>query len=428
MSGALALLGGIAWLFLPRGPEEFPLADLVPEDAVLYVAFRDVAELDRLPAAWIEPFRGRLDEARPHLAGGLALYLDRQFEWVFLARLRRGVALLAGGDAFATAESPGALERHRARKGSILENPDFRALGARIFVDLQALNLPFRLGDFSALGLDVESRSPLVLRGRAKYKPALYPAYLEHYVQAPRVNGIGVDPMTVRFTERPARLWQEVLERLSEEDREFVLREKRALEKDFLGGGSFETFLGRLGPSCGIRVEAARNDLPEVTAWMDLPDPATHAPLGEILPRAGFDWLWHLGQRREAAPYGLWREGDLWRIKIHRPWAERLSPAGAVRNGRLILSTRADGLDVSKGPPGEAHVTAAIQTASLFEALRAAAPILAAISGSDEKALRGRVERWAVRLKGLDSISLTGRHTGGGLEVKILLATGSGAR
>ena len=120
--GVLAAAAAVA-LFRPRPREQFPLLERVPSDAVFYAGFPDYRELEAMPTPWSGEIRRRLDSARPHLAGGLAIYLDRERQWVALARLTRSSALLAGSEledgAAVVAQTPEALARHRTRRGSL---------------------------------------------------------------------------------------------------------------------------------------------------------------------------------------------------------------------------------------------------------------------------------------------------------------------
>lgn len=424
---ALALAAAAAWLMTaPR--EELPLAGLVPEDALLYAGFRSVAEAEALagavPREWTEPFLAKLAEQRSNV-GAVAVYLDREGEWVALARLTRAAAAFsdAAGGVAVSAQSEAALRRHRERKGAIAANTDFRALRAPLFVNLEALGLPGRLGDFSGAGFEIEPGPPLVLRGRAAYRAGLLRTYLRHYVHAPPADRAGGNaPVRLAFVESAARGWQDVLRGLGEEDGAIARREEEAIRREVLGGEEPARFLGRLGPSCGLAATPVDGSIPTVTAWLDLPDPATRAPLAAILPKAGYDILWSRKQRGLDAPYGLWRDEETWRVKILRPWAERhggaLSPAWAVRGDRLVVSSRASELS-SPGPvPSDAHVTASIEVAPALAMARALAPLLDDLTGED---WRGRIEGWSRRLEWLKSIDLEGRFTGQGLRLEIRL-------
>src|SRR5438045_2664929 len=129
--GILVAAAGVI-VFRPRPAERFPLSELVPADAVFYAGFPHYKELDEFPGARAEEIRKKLEPARPHLSGGLAFYVDRSGEWVLLARLTRGSALLAGAavenGAAVVAQTPEALARHKAREGSLADLPEFKQL------------------------------------------------------------------------------------------------------------------------------------------------------------------------------------------------------------------------------------------------------------------------------------------------------------
>src|SRR5262245_22998598 len=216
LAGGVAVLAvGAAWLLRPRPPEPFPLAELVPADAVLYLGFPDYRELDRIPTPWSEEIRRQLDPARPHLAGPLAVYLDRSLQWVALARLTRASAALAGAEvrdgAAVVAQTPEALARHQAREGSLAQLPEFQALGSRYFFNLELLKLRGRFRDFSAIGFDLKPGPPFVIKGRALYRGGLFRTYLEQYVHAPR-QGFpeGRAPLQASLTEHFPRVWEEI--------------------------------------------------------------------------------------------------------------------------------------------------------------------------------------------------------------------------
>ena len=60
-----------ALLLRPRPPEPFPLAELVPADAVVYAGFPDVRRLAEIPS--LEDLAARLEPARSHLSGAAAV-------------------------------------------------------------------------------------------------------------------------------------------------------------------------------------------------------------------------------------------------------------------------------------------------------------------------------------------------------------------
>ena len=104
---------GVRWLFSFLSADrrrsyclyEAPSADAivaaarranVPADAVVYAGFPDVRRLAEIPG--LEDLADRLEPARAHLSGAAAVYVDRHGDWVFLARLTRLAALVAGGE------------------------------------------------------------------------------------------------------------------------------------------------------------------------------------------------------------------------------------------------------------------------------------------------------------------------------------------
>ena len=257
LAGVLLAAGAAAVVLRPRPLERFPLAELVPAKARFYAGFPDFRELEELPGPWAAEIRAKLEPARPHLAGGLAIYGDAAGEWVLLARLTRGSALLAGAavedGAAVVAQSPEALARHRTREGSLAELPEFRRLGSRFFVNLEPLKLRGRLHDFAAVGFDRVPGADLVLRGRALYRGSLFRTYLEQYVQAPRHGApAGPAPAGAVLTEYFPRVWEEIVhDVLDLVDAEKAEREAQLLSRDFLEGRSFREFLP---PSCRARI------------------------------------------------------------------------------------------------------------------------------------------------------------------------------
>ena len=91
--------GGLVAFLGPRPAEEFPLAELVPQDALFYAGFRDMRQfedfLSLMPDAWSAEDRKRYDDARPHLSGPIAVFVDAKGEWVWLGRLTRAAAICA---------------------------------------------------------------------------------------------------------------------------------------------------------------------------------------------------------------------------------------------------------------------------------------------------------------------------------------------
>jgi len=282
LGGVLVALAAVAaWIVRPRPPELFPLAELVPADAVFYAGFRDYREIEAIRTPWSEEIRKRLDPARPHLAGPIAIYLDRSCQWVALARLTRASALIAGAEiengAAVTAETPEAMARRKSREGSLDRLPEFVALESRIFLNLELLKLRGRPRDFSAVGLELKSTEPFVVRGRALYRRGLFRTYLERYVHAPRRGSPeGSAPVQASLTEHFPRVWEEILhDVLSPLDCEKAEREAMALSRDVLDGRPFREFLGRLGPGCGVALVPTPHARPALVAWIELQDKST---------------------------------------------------------------------------------------------------------------------------------------------------------
>ena len=84
-----AACGGL-FLARPRPREQFPLAERVPADVLLYAGFQNPEQLESLGTPWSEELRKRLEPARSQLTGALAVYIDREGEWVCLG-LRRSL-------------------------------------------------------------------------------------------------------------------------------------------------------------------------------------------------------------------------------------------------------------------------------------------------------------------------------------------------
>jgi hypothetical protein len=348
----LGLAAGAAWLLRPRPPEPFPLVELVPNDAVVYAGFPDYRLLESLPLPGKADLAKKLDPARPHLAGPVAVYVDRFGEWVCLARLTRASALVAGAEvvngAAVVASSPEALARHREREGSIADLDAFRKLGSRIFVNLDALNFRARR-DFPALGFELVSAEPLVLRGRALMRGELYRLYVERYLQAPRhrppegaVGAVIVEP--------PVRFWDDALLVLNPVEKERVERVASSLSRDFLGNRGLRDFIGRLGPSWSLRVVPTPHGAPAAVVSLDLPDPETRELLPKLLHKVGGDVGQYHRNRNEAPPFDLALQGGLWHVRFPRAAELRLgeafSPAYAVRDGRWTFTTCADVMEL----------------------------------------------------------------------------------
>lgn len=382
----IAAAAAAAWLFRPLPREEFPLAELVPADALFYAGFPDLDALDRaaarLPREWIDPLRAKLEPFRRWLAGATAVYADRELEWVFLARLGRAAALAADvereGDAAVVASSPAALARHRARRRPLPENPDFRALGSRYFVNLEPLRLKGRLRDFSALGFDLDPSGPgIVLRGRAACRAGFYRYSLEHYVQAPRRHAPPDGaPAGLAFVEHFPRLWDDLLRELSPADRERVEREASAIGRELLDGRGVREFLGRLGPGCGLAAVPTPHGFPALAGWIDFPDAATRDKFGAMLLKAARDAENYARERGQEPLFELRAEGPLWRLRFPGPASARLgdafSPAYVFRENRLVFATCAAALDaLPTVPGGESHAAAAVDVAAALDLARA---------------------------------------------------------
>jgi hypothetical protein len=387
----LGLAAGAAWLLRPRAPEEFPLVELVPADAVAYAGFPDWRVLERLPFPGREDLAKRLEPARPHLSGAAAAYLDRHGEWVFLARLTRASALVAGAEvehgAAVVAQSPEALARHRSRKGSIADLDSFRALGSRLFVNLDALGFRARR-DFPALGLQLVSADPLVLRGRAVTRGELFRLYVERYLQAPR-HRPPEGALGAVFVEPPVRIWDDVLAALGPVHQDRVERVASALSRDYLGNRPLRDFLGRLGPSWSLRVVPTPHGPPAALLSLDLPDPETRDLLPKLLHKVGIDVGQFHKNKGEVPPFDLAPQGGLWHVRFPQAAELRLgdafAPAWTVRDGRWIFSTCAEILDL---PPAGDAVQGAVRVdvGAAFALARTLLPLLTDGDFRDEAA------------------------------------------
>jgi hypothetical protein len=393
LGGLLVLVAGAAVLLRPRGPEEFPLADRVPADAFAYAGFATLDDFAAAARTWkVEAPLERLEAARPHLAGPVAVYLDRERRPVFLARLTRGAALFAGADldvdAAVVAENPAARELHRQRRRTLAERLEFRSLGMRGFVDLAALRLPGRLGEFRALGFELDGAGGF--RARALYPQGEYRLYLERYVQARRHGAPERPaPLEATWTEHAPRIWEDVRAALEPRDRELVEREAGVLERTFLDGGTLKDFLARLGPEAGIAVTEG----PALAAWIELPD-SEAARAEAMLRRAVADGARVRKDRGKTPLVSLGEGGRLEIEGIPGPLYV------AFGGGRLTLSTR-PGAGGSPTGPGALHASA---------------------SGSAQGTalVRALPDHWRERLEPaarlLEGWTLAGRFTGQGLE------------
>ncbi|MBV8879533.1 MAG: hypothetical protein JO332_06210 [Planctomycetaceae bacterium] len=402
VAGVLAVAAAAAVVVLrPRPPERFPLAELVPADALFYAGFSRYEELESLPGLWTQELRKKLEPARVHLSGGIALYVDRAREWVLLVRLTRGSAMLAGAEtengAAVFAQTPEALSRHRTREGSLAELAEFKELGLRGFLNLERLKPKGRLRDYSAVGFEIGGRSPLTIKGRALYRGGLFRTYLEQYVQAPR-RGLAEGPAPVKatLTEHFPRLWEELVHDLDPIDAEKAEREAQLLSRDFLEGRSFREFLGRIGPSGGFSVEPAPGGKPALLVWVELPDDGTRDVLAKMLHRGISDAIRVRRDRGLPPLFEVAAEGSIWRVKLSSAKALRygdaFSPAYTFEKNRFVFSTCATLLEAPPLRPGDAHVAAGVAVGPLLELLRALAPQAA------DDAFRGEAERRAAAL------------------------------
>lgn len=383
-AAAAAAIAGGTLLLAPSPPQ--PLAALVPDDVLLYLEFPD----GRAPAALAERFpeaREGIERWRswePRLAGPAAIYVDREREWVFLARLTRTAALLADVEVEdgvgIVGQSPEALRRRRARRGNLADREEFRRLGRPGFLDLYALGPPGRLRDFGAVGFELGPEGSL--RGRALYRGSLLRLYLERYVRAPgRGFPRGGGPAAGALTEAFPRLWDDLLHALSLTDRERLEAEARALARDFLGHRSLKEFLDRVGPSWGVTVVPTPHGFPALVAWVELPDAEARETLGRMLHRFAQDLRAHARRSGQAPLYDLEVEGAVWRLKF--PWAaglrlgEAFTPAYRFEKDRLVLSTCAAALEAPAAEPGEAHVALTVEVPAALELARTLAPIVA---------------------------------------------------
>jgi hypothetical protein len=388
VGGLLAALAAVvAWIARPRPSEAFPLAELVPADAVLYAGFRDYREIESIRTPWSDEIRRRLDPARPHLAGPIAFYVDRHGEWIALARLTRASAIIAGAEvengAAVAAQTPAALARHKAREGSLDRVPEFAALGSRIFLNLELLKPRGRLRDFSAAGLELRSTDPFVFHGRALYRGGLFRTYLERYVHAPRRGSPeGSAPAQVALTEYFPRVWEEVThDVLNPLDCEKAEREAMALSRDILEGRPFREFLGRLGPGCGAALVPTPQGKPALVAWIDLPDKPARDKAQAALHHAIQDGIRVRRDRGLAPVFDVAAEGTVTRVKYVSSITGRLyeafSPAFTFEKDRFVFTTCAAALSAPAVGTGDSHGAITVEIGPLLDALRALAPIAA---------------------------------------------------
>ena len=212
---AAALVAAVLVLVaLPEPEEEFPLIDHIPADAIAYAGFEDYRQLENLPETLVGTIRDSIRQSESYLAGPVAVYIDREREWVFLARLTRTARIFSGGDVVdgvaVVTQTPEGIERHRERSGHLITREVFQTLKSSLFVDLEALRLPGRLRDFSAAGFEFDPGPPLVLRGRALYRNGIFRLYVEHYLHAPPIASPSSDAdLAATFIEHFPRLWDQ---------------------------------------------------------------------------------------------------------------------------------------------------------------------------------------------------------------------------
>jgi hypothetical protein len=398
LAGILLAAAAAGALFRPRPTERYPLAELVPADALFYAGFADPRELEALSAPWSEELKKRLEPARAHLSGGLAVYIDRAHQWVTLVRLTRAAALLAGAEvehgAAVLAQTPEAMARHKAREGALVDLPEFRSLGTHYFVNLERLKPRGRLRDFSAAGFDVVSTSPLTLRGRALYRGGLFRTYLEQYVHAPRHGGpAGAAPVQVALTEHFPRVWEEIVHDLDTIDMEKVEREAQFISRDFLEGRPLREFLTRLGPTWGCSLVPAPQGKPALIVWIDLPDEGTRDLAAKMVHKAIGDAIRVRRERGLPPVFEIAAEGPIWRVKLTSAralrYGEAFTPAYTFEKNRFVFSTCVALLEAPGVAAGEAHLAGGIEIAPLLDLLRALAPQQA------DDAFRAEAERKA---------------------------------
>ncbi len=348
----------MAWI-RPQKPEERPLADLVPDDALAYAGFQSPAAFEaflvRLDPDRAAEWRRRSVPLQPHLAGAVALYLDRERRPVLLARLRRLATLSSelnvDGDALVWTETPAALARHRARKAPLASRREFQALGRRGFVDLAALALPGRLADFPVLGFDVDAGT---LRGSLPYSAAAFRTYLERYVHAPRSGGV---PGQLLLTESFPRVWEEILAALDPKDRERVEREAYVLGRDYFEGRSLAEFFGRIGPSWGFQLNPP-------ALWIDVPEELT-ATARAMITRAVADGT-RVRRQRELPPLVVLREeGPLTHVTLDGELGKRWHPSFQFRQGRLVVWNGGAAPEIPPARSGSHHVTGTLDVPAL---------------------------------------------------------------
>jgi hypothetical protein len=411
----LFLGAALVYLLRPLPPQAFPMADLVPADAVFYAGFPDYRQIELFRTPWSGELRARLDPVRPLLSGPLVIYLDRSLEWVALARLRQVPAALAGAEmvrgAAVAAQTAQALARHKASTTSILEVPDFTTLGSRFFLNLKLLNPGGRLRDFSSVGFDLSPVPPptpenpggqtFKVRGRALYRGGIFRLYLERYVQAPRHGGPGESlPLAASFTEWFPRMWEEITQdALGAGEREKAERETQVLSHEFLDGRPFREFLARLGPAWGISIVPTPYPRPAMVVWVDLPDEGTSQLAARMIHRAIGDSIRVRRDRGLAPALEETAEGSHWRLHVTSAqairWGESFTPAYTFQNNRFIFSTCASTLSAPQVSAGPVHAALSVDVTRLFEAIQPLAPLFAddRFSGEAERRSQALYQR-----------------------------------
>lgn len=453
------LAAAVAALFVarPRPREQFPLAELVPADAIAYAGFQTPEQLEVGGIPWAADLRKRLEPARAQLTGAIAVYIDSKGEWVTLLRMTRAASLLSGaevdGGAAVFAQSPEALSRHKARKGALSERPEFQSLGKRWYVNLESLNLPGRLGDFSALGFNVREDGALFVRGRALYKPSVFRTYLEQYVQSPRHGAmVGDAAVSMVLSESFPRVWDEILQGLSKADADKAERESGVLSREYLDSRPLREFFGKLGPGCSVSLVPTAFGKPALTVTIDLPGEATRETAMKMVERAIADGIRVRKDKGLPPLVEVEIDGAIHKLKIANSralrYGESFSPAYVFEKDRFVISTCAAALEPSRTMSGNEHAFVSVDVRALVQAARSIAPLLAdekvrgelkpGLSAAEEaKALEelskslawkeeltrvnASIEAWAERVSWLRSATLYVRFTSEGADFTSVL-------
>jgi hypothetical protein len=384
---ALMVAGAGAYLW-SRSPAVPPLSHLVPSDALFYAGFADLESAERIARAVpaVESLLKNVDEARPHLAGEVALYVDREREWVLLARLRTVSAMLSKGEVedgvAVVPQSPAALARRKARGAPLSADPRFRALSMPGYVDLEAFRLPGRLGDFSALGFEVDPGEPVVVRARALYRPEPYRIYLEHVVRGGGAGAPAAAPAAGVFTDHFPRVWDDFVASLSKAERERLEGQATVLSKEYLGGRKVRDFLGDVGPAWSVALVPTPHAFPALVGWVRVADPAARSALEKSLWRALTQRVGDSWKAGVAPPFDVAEDGPIRRVRfpgaIPLRLGEAFAPAYLFRDDLLVFSTCASVLDrAAPARGGAGHVTAAVEVASAADLIRSLTGLLA---------------------------------------------------